>query len=461
MKQQIRHDEHPFISLHRIWDTLAAVGLVLALSVFYEMYQEAYLVVALLILLMVLVSFRAFGIYDSWRVISIRDEARQIMRGCAGVYVMLLATGFSLKVSETFSRRVLLTWMITLPLVLITERLAVRAILTRLHRDGGRMQSSVIAGAGELGGRLARSLEATPWTRSLIRGYFDDEKQESPTGHPVLGDLSFLPEYVRNNSVDMVYLALPLRAQPKIDWLLRELADSTASVCLVPDIFFNELILGGSVTYLQNVPLIALRDTPFKGFNFLLKRLEDLVLASIMLILTSPIMLASALAIKLTSEGPVLFRQWRYGLNGQAIKIYKFRTMTVCEDGYFFNQATRNDPRVTCIGALLRCTSLDELPQLLNVLQGRMSLVGPRPHPVALNEEYRKLVPGYMLRHKVKPGITGLAQVNGLRGETDTLDKMKKRVELDLQYLQRWSVFLDLKIICQTIWKNAWRTNAY
>jgi putative colanic acid biosynthesis UDP-glucose lipid carrier transferase len=193
----------------------------------------------------------------------------------------------------------------------------------------------------------------------------------------------------------------------------------------------------------------------------LLKRLEDVVLASIMLILISPIMLASALAIKLTSKGPALFQQWRYGLNGQAIKIYKFRTMKVCEDGYCFSQATRKDPRVTWIGAFLRRTSLDELPQLINVIQGRMSLVGPRPHPVALNEEYRKLVPGYMLRHKVKPGITGLAQVNGLRGETDTVDKMKQRVELDLQYLQHWSVFLDIKIICQTIWKSAWRTNAY
>ena len=461
MRHQIRHHELPFLSLHRIWDTLATVCLFLALSVFYEMYQELYLVAALLILLMVLVSFRGSGVYDLRRVISIRDEARQILRGCAWVYVMVLAVGFSLKVSSIFSRRVILTWMLTLPFLLVAERLAVRVILGRLRQNGGNLHSSVIAGAGQLGGRLARSIETNPWVRSVIRGYFDDEKHESPTGHPVLGNLSMLPEYVRTNSVDMVYLALPLRAQMKIDGLLRELADSTASVCLVPDIFFNELILGGSVTYLQNVPIISLRDTPFKGVHYLWKRLEDLVLASILLILASPIMLASALVIKLTSKGPVLFQQWRYGLNGQAIRIYKFRTMKVCEDGYCFTQATRNDPRVTCIGAFLRRTSLDELPQLINVLQGRMSLVGPRPHPVALNEEYRKLVPGYMLRHKVKPGITGLAQVNGLRGETDTIDKMKTRVALDLEYLQRWSIFLDLKIICQTFWNNAWRNNAY
>jgi putative colanic acid biosynthesis UDP-glucose lipid carrier transferase len=461
MKNRIQHHEHPFLTFNRIWDALAGVALFLGLSVFYEMYQEVYLVVALLILLMILVSFHAVGLYESWRVISIRDEARLILHGCVGVYVMLLATGYSLKVSDVFSRRVFFTWLIVWPLLLTAERVIVRAMLRRHRRNGEAMRRCVIAGAGELGGRLARSLEITPWMDSLINGYFDDDRCEAPTPHPVLGDLCFLPEYVRRHSVDMVYLALPLRAQAKIDWLLRELADSTASVCLVPDIFFNDLILGGSVTYLQNLPLIALRDTPFKGVNVLLKRLEDLVLAALMLIAFCPVMAAAAIAVKSSSRGPILFKQWRYGLNGHAIMVYKFRTMTVCEDGYSFNQAIRSDPRVTCVGAFLRRTSLDELPQLINVIQGRMSLVGPRPHPVALNEEYRRLVPGYMLRHKVKPGITGLAQVNGLRGETDTLDKMKKRVELDLQYLQRWSVFLDLKIIGQTIWRNAWRTNAY
>lgn len=461
MKDPFRHHEHPLLTFHRIWDALAGVGLFLALSLLYEMYQEMYLVVALLILLMVLVMFRAIGIYESWRVISFRDEAHQILRGCAAVCVMLLAIGYSLKVSHDFSRRVFFTWTVLWPMLLVAERVAVRALLRRDRRKAGTMRKSVIAGAGEVGGRLVRSLEMNPWLGTLVSGYFDDEKRQAPTNHPVLGDLSALPEYVRKHAVDMVYLAVPLTAQQRIDWLLRELADSTASVCLVPDIFFNELILGGSVTYIRNLPIIALRDTPFKGVNVLLKRIEDLVLATILLILVSPIMLASAWAIKLSSRGPIIFKQWRYGLNGQPIMVYKFRTMTVCEDGYSFSQATRGDPRVTWIGAFLRAASLDELPQLINVLQGRMSLVGPRPHPVAMNEEYRRLVPGYMLRHKVKPGITGLAQVNGLRGETDTLDKMRRRIETDLQYLQQWSIFLDLKILGQTIWRNAWKNNAY
>ena len=198
-----------------------------------------------------------------------------------------------------------------------------------------------------------------------------------------------------------------------------------------------------------------------RGFNSLLKRAEDIVLSLGILFLASPVILLAALAIKLTSRGPVLFKQWRYGLDGQPIEIYKFRTMTVCEDGYEFKQAVPCDPRVTSFGAFLRRTSLDELPQLINVLQGRMSIVGPRPHPVALNESFRKKVPGYMLRHKVRPGITGLAQINGWRGETDTLEKMEKRIEQDLEYLRQWSIFLDLKIIALTIWNGAWKTNAY
>ncbi len=453
--------EHPLLTFHRFWDTLTGIGLFLALSLIFDMFNQSYLVVALLILFMALLNFHLAEVYKSWRVVSIRDEAHRLLHGCVGVYLMLLATGYSLKVSQEFSRRVFLTWMVIWPLFLMAERLAVRALLGRRRRRGTNMRSAVIAGAGQLGGRLARALEENPWLGTRINGYFDDAKSEGPTPHPILGDLAALPEYVRQHSVDMVYLTLPLRAERKIEALLRDLANSTASVCLVPDIFFKELILGGSVAYIRDLPLIPLRDTPFRGINTFVKRLEDLLLATIMVIVASPALLLCALAVKLTSRGPILFKQWRYGLHGQAIMVYKFRTMAVCEDGYQFNQATRSDPRVTGVGSFLRRTSLDELPQLINVLQGRMSLVGPRPHPVAMNEAYRRLVPGYMLRHKVKPGITGLAQVNGLRGETETLDKMAKRIECDLQYLQQWSVMLDLKIICETIWKNAWRVNAY
>jgi putative colanic acid biosynthesis UDP-glucose lipid carrier transferase len=292
-------------------------------------------------------------------------------------------------------------------------------------------------------------------------GFFDDSKKVPQNGYPVLGTLNLLPEYVREQKIDIVYLALPMKAEEQIQSLLTGLADTTASVYLVPDIFLYDLMLGGNLFYFENTPVISLRETPLQGFNSLLKRTEDIVLSLLLLLMASPLTLLTAIAIKLTSRGPIFFKQWRYGLDGQPIEIYKFRTMTVCEDGYEFKQAVQCDPRVTRVGAFLRRTSLDELPQFINVLQGRMSIVGPRPHPVALNESFRKRVPGYMLRHKVKPGVTGLAQVNGWRGETDTLEKMEKRIEYDLEYLRQWSLFLDLKIIALTVWNGAWKTNAY
>jgi len=209
------------------------------------------------------------------------------------------------------------------------------------------------------------------------------------------------------------------------------------------------------------MPAISVCDTPFHGMDAVMKRATDIVLASLALLLLAPLMLLIAIAVKLTSSGPALFRQRRYGLNGEEIMVYKFRSMTVCEDGAVVSQATRQDSRVTPLGRLLRSTSLDELPQLLNVLEGKMSVVGPRPHAVAHNELYRKLISGYMLRHKVRPGITGWAQVNGLRGETQTVEKMRARVQFDLDYLSHWSPWLDVKIILRTLWVIARDRNAY
>ena len=209
------------------------------------------------------------------------------------------------------------------------------------------------------------------------------------------------------------------------------------------------------------MPVIAICETPFTGFNSLVKRASDIVLATIIQLMLLPIMLAIALAVKLSSPGPVIFRQRRYGLYGEQIYVYKFRSMTVTEDGSNVVQAKKGDQRITKVGAFLRKTSLDELPQFINVLQGRMSIVGPRPHAVAHNEQYRKLIKGYMLRHKAKPGITGWAQVNGFRGETETLDKMEARIRFDLDYLRNWSLWLDLWIIVKTVKVVLARENAH
>jgi putative colanic acid biosynthesis UDP-glucose lipid carrier transferase len=238
--------------------------------------------------------------------------------------------------------------------------------------------------------------------------------------------------------------------RPRIIKLLDELKDTTASIYFLPDIFLSDLIQG-SVGQVDGIPVITLYETPFAGVDGIIKRLFDLVFSGAALVLISPILLIISLGVKMSSPGPIIFKQRRYGLDGKQILIYKFRTMTVAEDGAVVRQATKQDERITPFGRILRKTSLDELPQFINVLQGRMSVVGPRPHAVAHNETYRKVIKGYMVRHKVRPGITGWAQVNGFRGETDTLDKMQSRIEYDIDYLRNWSAKLDIYIVLKTI----------
>jgi putative colanic acid biosynthesis UDP-glucose lipid carrier transferase len=275
-----------------------------------------------------------------------------------------------------------------------------------------------------------------------------------------LGRIEELADYVKTHRVDLIYITLPMASQPRLLRLLDELRDTTASIYFTPDIFLADLIQA-RMDAIGGIPVVAVCETPFYGLNGLIKRASDAVLASIILILISPLLLAIAIGVKLSSPGPALFKQRRYGLDGGEITVYKFRTMTVLEDGNAIRQATRNDARVTPFGAILRRYSLDELPQFINVLQGRMSVVGPRPHAVAHNELYRKLIKSYMIRHKVKPGITGWAQVNGLRGETDDIDKMRARIEHDLAYLRNWSLRLDLQIVLKTIFVVLKPQNAY
>lgn len=250
--------------------------------------------------------------------------------------------------------------------------------------------------------------------------------------------------------MDALYLALPIAAQPRILSVLDELKDTTVSIYFVPDIFMTDLIQG-RLDSVGPMPVMAVCETPFNGISGMVKRGSDISIALVIMLLASPVTLALALAVKLTSPGPVIFKQRRYGLDGKEILVYKFRSMSSTDNGSEVKQATKNDSRITPFGAILRKTSLDELPQFYNVLQGRMSIVGPRPHAVAHNETYRKLVKGYMVRHKVKPGITGWAQVSGYRGETDTIDKMEKRIEYDLEYLRNWSLGFDLWIIVKTV----------
>jgi putative colanic acid biosynthesis UDP-glucose lipid carrier transferase len=371
----------------------------------------------------------------------------RILLQWASVIAILLFAAFAFKVSADLSRRVVLTWFGLTPVALCVSH----ALSLRLHwfaANGARAPRHIIIGVNEVGIELARRLP----TKGFM-GYFDFRSTDRLTGvlpEQLTGHCKDVAEYVRSHGVSVVYIALPLCNVPRMSELVNALRDTTASVYFVPDAFAFDLIQSRLVE-INGMPALSVCDTPFHGMDAVLKRATDLVFAIVGLILISPLMLAIAAAIKFTSKGPILFRQRRYGLNGEEILVYKFRSMITTEDGAVVTQVTKFDSRVTPIGGILRKTSLDELPQLFNVLQGKMSLVGPRPHAVAHNEMYRKLISGYMIRHKVRPGITGLAQVNGMRGETATLDKMSERVRYDLEYLRYWSPWLDVKIIFRTL----------
>jgi putative colanic acid biosynthesis UDP-glucose lipid carrier transferase len=383
----------------------------------------------------------------------VRALAVDVLTGWFVVVGLLLLIGWATQTLGSFDPRVLMVWALATPAMLFLARLLMPVVLPRLMAAEGVQRVAVIAGEGELGRKLGERIAGAPFLGIRLAGYFDDRSTERLGGveqRDVLGSLSDLASYVKTHRVDLIYLTLPMASQPRILRLLEELRDTTASIYFTPDIFLFDLIQA-RMDAIGGMPVLAVCETPFYGLNGLIKRASDIVLAAAALFVMLPVMAAIAVGVKLSSPGPVLFRQRRYGLDGKEIVVYKFRTMTVLEDGDAVRQATRDDARVTPLGALLRKYSLDELPQFVNVLQGRMSVVGPRPHAVAHNEMYRKLIGGYMIRHKVKPGITGWAQVSGLRGETDTLEKMRARIEHDLSYLRNWSLQLDLQIVLKTI----------
>lgn len=366
---------------------------------------------------------------------------------------LLLILGVITDYISDFSRAGITLWLWAAPACQIGARLALRAAAPYLVRLQSPPQRAVIVGANEQGKALAYRLLNTPYTNIELAGFFDDRSRERLSdgrNFSVLGDMASLSEFVKQNRIQVIYLSLPMTSQPRILQVLDALKDTTASIYFVPDMFVTDLIQGHTAT-MCGMPVISVCETPFTGKNGIIKWASDLALSALILVLISPILLLIALAIRFDSPGPVIFKQRRYGLDGEEIVVYKFRSMKVCEDGGAIQQAQKNDDRITRLGAFLRKTSLDELPQFINVLQGRMSIVGPRPHAVAHNELYRSLIKGYMIRHKVKPGITGWAQVNGFRGETETLDKMQSRIDYDLDYLRNWSLKLDLLIIVRTV----------
>ena len=428
-------------------DAIIAVGsLLLIASYFGEPFQGPYLILALIVFSLTFPG----AVYSAGSLLGL---ARDVLLNWFIVVLILLFFGYASGYLSLFPARMVLAWCVSVPLLVFLSHATLPVLLPKILKVEGMRRIAVIAGGNELSAKLAQQIQAIPLLGIQIAGVFEDrgpERRVSAEGMPILGHLSALAHYVKNNHVDLIYITLPMASQPRILNLLNELRDTTASIYFVPDIFMFDLIQA-RVDTINGIPVVAVCETPFFGFNGLVKTASDYLIAAAALIVTAPLMLLIAIGVKLSSPGPVLFGQRRYGLDGRQITVYKFRTMTVQEDGAQVRQATKDDQRITAFGRLLRRTSLDELPQFINVLQGRMSVVGPRPHAVAHNEAYRKLIDGYMVRHKVKPGITGWAQVNGLRGETDTIEKMQQRIEYDLAYLRNWSLRLDLMIILKTV----------
>jgi putative colanic acid biosynthesis UDP-glucose lipid carrier transferase len=365
----------------------------------------------------------------------------------------LLAIGYITKFSEEYSRRVVVTWVLVTPLLLVLMQLVLQSITRALLMDATHARRAIIVGCTPASQELARRLAQHSELGYSVAGFFDDrgsDRLRCARYAQLLGRFGDVAPFVNGRSIDVIFIAIPPGQITRMRELVNELGDTTASIYYLPDVSGFDMIQQRASEIL-GIPVVAMCETPFHGYRGLVKRLMDVTFAGLGLLLLAPLLLGVAWAVRRDSPGPVLFRQRRYGLDGQEILVYKFRTMSVWEDGWTVTQARRSDQRVTRIGRFLRRWSIDELPQLINVLQGTMSLVGPRPHAVAHNEEYRKLIKRYMVRHKVLPGITGLAQVRGCRGETARVEDMEARVVFDLEYMRNWSPLLDLQILVGTV----------
>jgi putative colanic acid biosynthesis UDP-glucose lipid carrier transferase len=470
---------------YRLGDALSiAVGVVIATR--REAAADGYPLVAAAAIIVYYLLAELGNMYRNWRGVSAHREAVGTLMcwGCTLAVLLVaeaatgrfgarpgaastgwLTLGLASGRAAAFSQVSIVTWFAVTPVLMLAVRIATRGVQCALLRWGYNTRWFAIVGVNELAFQLARNIEASPEMGLRLAGFFDDRPEERNPEIPAslgqcLGTLEELVEQARQGRIDRVYITFPMRAEGRIRGVLAKLGDTTASVYVVPDFFVFQL-LHSRWTDVLGLPVVSVFETPIYGIDGLAKRLCDLALGIPALLLAALPMALVALAIRLTSAGPVLFRQRRYGLDGREIRVWKFRTMTVCEDGPKAVQARRGDARVTPLGAVLRQLSLDELPQLFNVLGGSMSLVGPRPHPNALNEQFRPLVEGYMLRHKVKPGITGLAQVHGARGETDSPEKMRRRIEFDHRYIREWSLWMDFTILLKTVIVVFSRKNAY
>jgi len=404
--------------------------------------------------------FPLFSLYEPQRGISLAEELRRLVLAWGMLAALSGGMIFATKMGDAFSRVWVSTWLAGGLVATVLARLSVRLALRQLRRHGRNLRHIAIVGAGTLGSDIAERLRETPWAGFQVVGFYDDDPAKHRTqvaGIAVLGSPDDLAQAVAAGGIDQVWIALPLRAEPRIRAILDSLQSETIEVRFVPDIY-NFALLHHSVTEIAGLPVINLTESPLQGANVAIKALEDLVLSGLFLVATAPVMALVAAGVKLSSAGPVFYRQERVTWNGERFRMLKFRTMPV--DAEAASGPVWADPtqrRATPFGAFIRRWSLDELPQFINVLKGEMSIVGPRPERPEFVERFKQEIPRYMQKHLVKAGITGWAQVNDLRGQTD----LSERIRYDLYYIENWSVWFDLRIIGLTLGHLIRTRNAY
>lgn len=461
-KSLIRIGMYPGKLLYRLIDSLLLLLVMyLSIKLNHHLVTMSYISLALLGVVIYTYIAESLDIYSDWRTAKLRSLSIYTAFCWLATIACLTLLGYFSKLGIEFSRLIIGMWFAGVFFALIVWRMLAFAMVYYLHTKGLHIKNAVIIGMTTQGQQLSENLLGNPELGIKLQGFYDDRASRRINDVvPVLGNIKDALSLAKTGQVQNVYIALPMQAQTRINQILDAFSDSTVNTYIVPDFFTFNLLHSRWYT-IGDINAFSIFDTPFNGLLNWVKRFEDLVLSSLILTLISPLLLLVAIGVKLSSPGPIIFKQNRYGLDGKPIQVWKFRSMRVMDNGSQVQQATKGDPRVTRFGAFIRRTSLDELPQFFNVLQGTMSIVGPRPHAIAHNEQYRTIVNRYMLRHKVKPGITGWAQINGWRGETDTLDKMEKRVQFDLDYIHRWSLWLDIKIVFLTIFKGFVGKNAY
>ncbi len=481
----VRHQHYGLSSINRVADGTLVIGSLWFACVITGTHWSARMAIAGAVGLLLYYGLAAIkNLYRSWRTESLWLELWSTIEAWLGVTGLSLIALYAQQDQLAYPPETVLLWFLGTPFLLVAWRTAASQSARWARTRGHNLRTLAIAGSGDLAQHVARTVEDNPWMGLRILGLFDDpqgdaEGKRETIANPTRGTLDDLAQLTRRGDVDVAYLALrPGHMERKADSLIRKLSDSTASVYLVqdrrsrdPDIeqgsrqvlpdLWRLDILHRRIVDIGGIKAISVYESPFLGPDGWIKRIEDVFVSTIALILLALPMAGIAIGVKLSGPGPVFFKQRRYGLDGKEIMVWKFRSMTVCEDRGTVTQAQKGDSRITPFGRFLRSTSLDELPQFINVLLGSMSIVGPRPHAISHNEYYRDLIGGYMLRHKVKPGITGWAQVHGWRGETDSVDKMGRRVDFDLDYIRNWSLWLDMQIIVMTFFKGFIHKNAY